>query len=41
VATPKKRAQIVRANVVRASVVGYVFAIAGYTLPFDALIPFE
>jgi hypothetical protein len=27
--------------VVRPSVVGYVFAIAGYALPFDALIPFE
>ena len=40
-ATAKKRAQIVRANVVRASVAGYVFAIDGYALPLDALIPFE
>jgi hypothetical protein len=41
VATAKNRKQIVRANVVRASVAGYVFAIAGYALPLGALIPFE
>ena len=38
-ATAKKRVQIVVANMVRASVAGYVFAIAGYALPLDALLP--
>jgi hypothetical protein len=37
----KKRVQIVLANIVRASVAGYVFAIAGYALPLDALLSFE
>jgi hypothetical protein len=41
VATTKKRVQIVLANVVHASAAGYVFAIAGYAIPLDALLPFE
>jgi hypothetical protein len=41
VATTKNRVQIVLANIVRASVAGHVFAIAGYALPLDALVPFE
>ena len=40
-ATAKQRGQIGRADVVRASVAGYVFAIVGYALPLDALLPFE
>ena len=40
-ATAKQRGQIGRADVVRASVGGYVFAIAGYAPPLDALLPFE
>lgn len=37
----KKRVQIVLASVIHASVAGHVFAIAGQTLPLDALLPFE
>jgi len=42
VATAKKRAQMAVANMVRASVsqLGYAFAISGYALPFDGLLPF-
>jgi hypothetical protein len=40
-AAAKKRVQIVRASVVRVSVAGYVFAIAGYALPLDALLPID
>ena len=32
---------MVLANIVRASVAGYVFAIAGYGLRLDAQLPFE
>jgi hypothetical protein len=39
--TTKKRVQIVLANIVRASAAGYVFAVAGYALPLDVLLPFE
>jgi hypothetical protein len=41
VARAKKRVQTVLANIARASVAGYVFAIAGYALPLDALLSFE
>jgi hypothetical protein len=41
VATTKNRVQIVLAHIVRANVAGYVFSIAGYALPLDALLPFE
>jgi len=37
----KKRVRTVLANIARASVAGYVFAIAGYALPLDALLSFE
>jgi hypothetical protein len=41
VTVAKKRVQILLANIVRASVAGYVFAIAGYARPLDALLWFE
>jgi hypothetical protein len=41
VRTAKKRARVVLASVVRACVGDYGFAIAGWVLPPDVLIPFE
>ena len=40
-ATANKRVRIVLASVVRVSVAGYVFAIAGFALPVVGLLPFE